>query len=155
MMAATVVITVGASAAKATWADIQAPRQTGATPQTRSVKGLSLTPRALARARVVSLQDCPPGANTQRGVIRPTENSEFVTVTVDIEVGDDFDGATIARPSLVDRAGKKYGTAQSFTDLGSAPTHTCAFSFRVAKGTAVHQLVIGQVTFDISGLDER
>ena len=42
---------------------------TGADDST-SYKGLELTAKSVERATRVSLQDCPPGANIVRGVIR-------------------------------------------------------------------------------------
>jgi hypothetical protein len=42
--------------------------------------GLEITVKSVERARNVSLQDCPPGDNIVRGVIRPGEENEFATV---------------------------------------------------------------------------
>ena len=114
------------------------------------VKGLSMTARAIARAKIVSLRDCPPGENTQRGVIRPAEDSEFVTITVDIKVPPGYRPVPIGRPVLQDAAGNTYGTGQSFVNVAAAPASTCDFSFRVPAGTAAARLVIDGVSLDLT-----
>ncbi len=116
----------------------------------QTVKGLAITPTAITRGRIVSLRDCPPGANTQRGVIRPIEDSEFVTISVSFKVLPDFAPVTFARPVLVDTAGNSFNTGQTFADLAAQPAYACDFSFRVPTGTNVASLVIDGVTFDLT-----
>jgi len=124
--------------------------QAQATPQV--VKGLAVTPTAVARGRIVSLRDCPPGANTQRGVIRPIEDSEFVTVSVSIKVLPAFVPVAIAKPVLVDAAGNTFNTGQAFADVAAEPSYACDFSFRVPAGTEAARLVIDGVTFDLTNI---
>ncbi len=119
-----------------------------------SYKGLELTAKSVERATRVSLQDCPPGANIVRGVIRPTEDSEFATIQIDVKVLPSFEGGEIPKPLLYDDAGKEYKTAQSFRDVSSQDAYTCNFSFRVPKGTKVTRIAIEDASLDISSLEK-
>ncbi len=102
----------------------------------------------------MSLQDCPPGENTVRAVIRPVEENEFVTVGIDVKVLPSFAPAPLPKPVLYDAADKPYKTAQAFGDLTSSSSHSCSFSFRVPKGTKVSRFTIGDAAFDLSALEK-
>ena len=117
-------------------------------------KGLELTAASVERATRVSLQDCPPGANIVRGVIRPTEDNEFATIQLDVKVLPSFDGCEIPKPLLYDDAGNEYKTAQSFRDVSSQDAYTCNFSFRLPKGTEVTRIAIDDTSLDISSLEK-
>jgi hypothetical protein len=118
-----------------------------------SYKGLELTAKSVERSTRVSLQDCPPGENIVRGVIRPVEDNEFATVQIDVKVLAEFEGGEVPKPLLYDDAGKAYKTAQSFRDVASRDAYSCAFSFRVPKGTKVARVAIEDVSLDLSGLE--
>lgn len=120
----------------------------------RAYKGLEITMKGLERATNVSLQDCPPGANSVRGVIRPGEENEFATVRVDVKVLPSFEPVQLTKPVLYDEAGKAYKTAQSFGELNAQAAYSCSFSFRIPKGTKVTRFAIEQASFDLSSLDK-
>jgi hypothetical protein len=120
------------------------------TPQT--YKGLEISVTGVERATNVSLTDCPPGANSVRGVIRPGDTNEFVSVKVDFKVTPAFKPTEIAKPVLYDEAGKAYNTAQSFAEIGSAPTFWCTFAFRVPKDTKVKRFAIDTLSIDLSSM---
>ena len=111
--------------------------------------GLEVSVSGVQRSTNVSLSDCPPGANNQRGVIKPGDPMEFATVTADFKVLAAFTAGPIPKPVLFDEAGKAYNTAQSFTDVGSMPAFACAFSFRVPTGTKVKRFVVGTASIDL------
>ncbi len=117
-------------------------------------KGLEITVTGLQRAANVSLQDCPPGDNTVRGVIRPGEENEFVTVRIEVKVLPSFAPLQLPKPVLYDEADKPYKTAQSFGELSASPPYSCSFSFRVPKGTNVSRFAIEEVSFDVSAFDK-
>jgi len=122
-------------------------------PAPQTYKGLEVSVSGVSRATNVGLSDCPPGANTQRGVIKPGDTTvEFATVKVDFKVLPAFTQAPLPKPTLVDESGKVYNTAQSFGEIGSAPSFSCSFSFRVPKGTKVTKFVIDTASFDIASL---
>lgn len=112
-------------------------------------KGLELAVTGLERASNVSLTDCPPGANSVRGVIKPGDTNEFASVTVDFRVTPAYKAITIPKPVLYDEAGKAYNTAQAFAEIGTTPTFSCTFSFRVPKGTKVKRFAIDTVSLDV------
>ena len=123
--------------------------------QTPSVyQGLEITVKGLERAANVSLQDCPPGDNIVRGVIRPSEENEFATVSIDVKVLPSFAPVALPKPVLYDEADKPYKTAQSFGELNASPSYSCAFSFRVPKGAKLSRFAIGETSFDVSALEE-
>lgn len=138
-----IAITVGASLA-ATTVFAQAPA---------TYKGLEIKVSAVTRATNVSLTDCPPGANIVRGVIRPGDVNEFVSVTVDFTVTPAFKPGTLTKPTLTGADGKVYNTAQSFGDIaaGAAPFQ-CTFSFRVPKGAAVTAFALEGTSVDVSAM---
>ena len=119
-----------------------------------SYKGLELTAKSVERAKRVSLQDCPPGANSVRGVIRPIEDNEFATIQIDVKVLPSFEGGEVPKPLLYDDEGNEYKTAQSFRDVSSQDAYTCNFSFRVPKGTKVTRIAIEDASLDISSLEK-
>ena len=123
-------------------------------PPAQAYKGLEITVSRLERATNVSLQDCPPGGNIVRGVIRPNEENEFATVTVDIKVLPSFERVQLDKPVLIGEDGETYKTAQAFGDFGPDPSYTCSFAFRVAKGAKVTRFAIEEATFDLATLTE-
>jgi hypothetical protein len=126
----------------------------GAVQASSVYKGLEFTVKSVERAANVSLQDCPPGENIVRGVIRPVEENEFVTVRIDVKVLPSFAPVQLPKPVLYDAADKPYKTAQSFGELNASPSYSCAFSFRVPKGTKVSRFSIEDASFDVSAFDK-
>lgn len=125
----------------------------GAQPPAQNYRGLEISVSGVTRATNVSLTDCPPGANSVRGVIKPGETTEFASVTLDFKVQPSFKATALPKPVLHDAAGKAYNTAQSFADIGATPAFSCTFSYRVPKGTKVTRLTLDTATFDLSGLE--
>lgn len=117
-------------------------------------KGLEISVTSMERAVNVSLQDCPPGDNIVRGVIRPVEQNEFVTVRIDVKVLPSFTPVQLPKPLLYDATDKPYKTAQSFGELNLSNSYSCAFSFRVPKGTEVSRLAIEEASFDLGSFKE-
>jgi hypothetical protein len=117
-------------------------------------KGLGITVKGLERATNVSLQDCPPGDNIVRGVIRPVEENEYVTVEIEVKVLPSFEPAAIPKPLLYDAADKPYKTAQAFGEMNASSAYACRFSFRVPKGTKVSRFTIEETSIDLSGLEK-
>ncbi len=117
-------------------------------------KGLEVTVKSVERATNVSLQDCPPGDNIVRGVIRPVEENEFVTIRIDVKVLPSFAPVSLRKPVLYDAADKPYKTAQSFGELNRSPSYSCTFSFRVPKGTKVSRFAIEEASFDLGSFKE-
>ena len=113
-------------------------------------KGLEISVAGVARATNVSLTDCPPGANIVRGVIRPGDQNEFASVTLDFKVEASFKPGAIPSPVLHDDAGKTYNTAQTFGEIAAGPSFSCTFSYRVPKGTKVARLAIDTVSLDLT-----
>jgi hypothetical protein len=123
-----------------------------AQPASKTYKGLELTVTGVTRATNVGLSDCPPGANTQRGVIKPGDTTEFASVTVDFKVTPAFKPGMLPKPTLTDDTGKTYNTAQSFAEIGSSPSFSCTFSFRIPKGGKVAKFTLDTVSFDVSAM---
>ena len=121
-----------------------------AAPLAQSYKGLELKVAGVERATNVSLTDCPPGQNIVRGVIKPGDTNEFASVKIDFAVSPSFKPTQLASPVLHDDTGKTYKTAQSFAEIAASSNFSCAFSFRVPKGTK-----LARVTFDTVALDLR
>lgn len=119
-----------------------------------TIDGIQVTAKKLERSRRVNLQDCPPGENRVRGVIRPNETTEFVSVHLEFEVPESFEEASWEKPLLHDSNGESYKTAQSFRDLGSQRSYTCIFSFRVPQGTEAARFQIGETSLNLSALGE-
>ena len=122
------------------------------TPQT--YKGLEVHVAGIERATNVSLTDCPPGANTQRGVIKPGEATEFAAVKVDFKVTPAFKPGPLAKPVLTDASGKTYNTAQAFAEIGSTPAFTCTFAFRVPKGTKLAKFALDTTSIDVAAMGQ-
>ncbi len=115
-------------------------------------KGLAVSVSAATRATNVSLADCPAGANIVRGVIRPGDPNEFVSVVVDFTVTPGFTPGPLARPVLHAADGKTYNTAQTFGEIPATGTFSCTFSFRVPKGTAVRNLALDGTAVDLTAI---
>jgi hypothetical protein len=110
---------------------------------------------AVERATNVSLTDCPPGANSVRGVIRPGETNEFASVKVDFKATPQFKAGTVLpKPTLQDASGKTFNTAQSFADVGTAQSFSCTFAFRVPKGTKVTKFGIDTLSIDLGSMGQ-
>jgi hypothetical protein len=119
-------------------------------PQT--YKGLELTVADVTRATNVSLSDCPQGANTQRGVIKPGDPMEFAAVKVEFKVLPAFKPGPIPKPTLTDESGKAYNTAQSFGDVAAASSFSCTFAFRIPKGAKVTKFSLDTTSIDLTNL---
>jgi len=126
----------------------------GAQSAPQTYKGLEVSVSSVTRATNVSLTDCPPGANTVRGVIKPGDQNEFVSVKVDFKVLPAFKPGALAKPVLHDDSGKVYNTAQSFGEIGSAPSFSCTFSFRVPKGSKATRFAIDTLSIDLSAIPQ-
>jgi hypothetical protein len=124
---------------------------TGAQTGPQTYKGLEMQVTGVERATIVSLSDCPPGANTQRGVIKPGDTTEFATVKVDFKVTPAFKPGPLAKPTLTDASGKTYNTAQSFADVGATPSFSCTFAFRVPKDTKLAKFALDSTVVDLGG----
>jgi hypothetical protein len=125
----------------------------GVTAQTPSnYKGLELAVTGVTKATNVGLTDCPPGANTQRGVIKPGDPMEFAVVTVDFKVTPAFKPGALPKPTLQDESGKSYNTAQSFAEVGATPSFTCTFAFRVPTGTKIKQFTLDSAKVDVTAV---
>jgi hypothetical protein len=119
-----------------------------------SYRGLAIAASSVARATNVSLTDCPAGANIVRGVIRPGDANEFVSVTLDFKVEAGFKPGGVPSPLLHDAKGQSYKTAQAFGEIGGTPTFSCTFSYRVPKGTTAARLTVDSVSLDLSKLPQ-
>ena len=118
----------------------------------QTYKGLEIHVAGVERATNVSLTDCPPGANTQRGVIKPGEATEFAAVKVDFKVTPAFKPGPLPKPTLTDAGGKVYNTAQSFAEIGATPSFSCTFAFRVPKGTKLAKFAVDTAAVDVSAM---
>ena len=123
-----------------------------AQPAPQNYQGLEVSVTGVERATNVSLTDCPPGANSVRGVIKPGDTNEFASIKVDFKVTPAFKPTVIVKPVLYDEAGKPYNTAQAFSDVGAAPAFSCTFSFRVPKGTKLKRFAIDTLSIDLEGI---
>jgi hypothetical protein len=50
---------------------------------------------------------------------------------------------------LQDASGKTYNTAQSFAEIGTTPSFSCTFSFRVPTGTQLKRITLDTVSIDL------
>ena len=116
----------------------------------QTYKGLEVAVASVTRATNVSLTDCPAGANSVRGVIRPGDQNEFASVTLDFKVQPSFKPGVIPSPVLHDETGKTYNTAQAFGEIAAVPAFSCTFSFRIPKGAQLTRLAIDTVSLDLS-----
>jgi hypothetical protein len=89
-----------------------------------------------------------------RGVIRPGDANEFATVKVDFKVLPAFKPGPLPKPVLYDDAGKAYNTAQTFAEVGSTPSFSCTFSFRVPKGAKVARFTLDTLSFDLGAIGQ-
>ena len=128
----------------------QALAQGAATP-VQTYNGLELSVTGVERASSAALSDCPPGANTQRGVTRPGE--QFALVTLRVRVLPDFEATPIPRPRVTGSDGETYFTAASFVDVASEPEYSCVFPFRVPEGTRLTSFQVEDASFDLSGVE--
>ena len=129
----------------ATTASAQTPSQT--------FKGLEFTVAGVTRETNVSLADCPAGANSVRGVIKPGDTTEFAAVKVDFNVTRSFKAGPLPKPVLSGEGGKTFNTAQSFADVGGTPSFSCTFYYRVPKGAKVTKFAIENVAIDVTKLN--
>jgi hypothetical protein len=116
-------------------------------------KGLEITVTGVERASSVGLKDCPPGANSIRGLTKPGE--EFAIVTVAIKVTPAFKETLVKKPVLLDASGKVFNTAMAFVDPGSQPEYSCGFAYRVPEGTKLGKIQIDTATLDVSAFDKK
>ena len=123
-------------------------------PPPQTYKGLEVSVAGVSRATNVSLSDCPPGANSVRGVIKPGDANEFVSVKLDFKVLPAFKPGPLATPLLHDAAGKTYKTAQSFGDVAASPSFSCTFSFRLPKDAKVTRFTLDTTSFDLGALPQ-
>jgi hypothetical protein len=127
---------------------------TAAQTKPQTYKGLEVSVAGIERAVNLSLADCPAGANSVRGVIRPGETTEFAAVKVDFKVTPAFKPGPIGKPVLHDVDNKTYNTAQSFAEIGDPASFSCTFAFRVPKGTKLKRFAIDTLAIDISSLKQ-
>jgi hypothetical protein len=121
----------------------------------QTYKGIEVSVSGVERATNVSLTDCPAGANSVRGVIRPGDANEFAAVKVDFKVTPDFkSGTTLAKPVLLDDSGKSYNTAQSFAEIPASQSFSCTFAFRVPKGTKLKRFSIDSMAIDLGAMGQ-
>jgi hypothetical protein len=111
-------------------------------------KGLEITVTGVDRSSSVGLKDCPPGANSIRGLTKPGE--EFAIVNLSFKVTPAFKETIVKKPVLLDASGKTFQTAMSFIDPGATPEYSCGFAYRVPEGTKVGKIQIDTTTIDIS-----
>ncbi|MBI4477078.1 MAG: hypothetical protein HY654_07880, partial [Acidobacteria bacterium] len=120
-------------------------------PQT--LAGLEMAVAGIERASSVSLQDCPPGANTQKGMTKPGE--EFAVVKMNFKVLPAFKPGPFKKPFIKDVSGTDYFTAVSFVDVGSQPAFSCSFPFRTPAGTKLKSIQIDSLTFDLTPFEGK
>lgn len=120
-------------------------------PQT--YKNLEVTVTGVEHAASAALNDCPPGANTVKGMTRPGE--QFAIVKVAFKILPGYQPAPLKRPVLQDAAGTTYNTAVSFVDVGTIPEFSCSFPFRMPEGTKLKSFQIETLSFDLGALDSK
>jgi hypothetical protein len=116
-------------------------------------KGLEITVTGIERSSTVGLKDCPPGANSIRGLTKPGE--EFAIVNLAFKVTPAFKETIVKKPVLLDAAGKSFQTAMSFIDPGATPEYSCGFAYRVPEGTKLGKIQIDTTTIDLSPFDNK
>ena len=124
-----------------------------AQPPAKTVNGLQISVKSVARAERTPLRDCPPGTNSVNAVQRPGD--ELAVVTVDFKVLPDFKPVTMKRPTATATDDKVYNTSIQFVDVGSVPEYSCQFVYRVPQGTKLKTLQIESASFDVSGLESK
>ena len=121
--------------------------------QSKTVKGVDVRVTSIERTTNLSLTDCPAGANTVRGVIRPGDTNEFAAVKVDFKTGADFKaGTTLGKPTVQGVDGKTYNTAQSFAEIPATQSFSCTFAFRIPKGTKLKAFAIDTLAIDLGNI---
>jgi hypothetical protein len=116
-------------------------------------KGLEITVVGIERSATVGLKDCPPGANSIRGLTKPGE--EFAIVNLSFKVTPAFKETIVKKPVLLDSSGKVFNTAMSFIDPGATPEYSCGFAYRVPDGTKLGKLQIDTTTIDLTPFDKK
>ncbi len=116
-------------------------------------KGLEITVTGIERSSTVGLKDCPPGANSIRGLTKPGE--EFAIVNLAFKVTPAFKETIVKKPVLLDASGKTFNTAMSFIDPGATPEYACGFAYRVPEGTKLGKIQIDTTTIDITAFDKK
>ncbi len=119
-------------------------------PTTRVSKSRS---SSIERSSTVGLKDCPPGANSIRGLTKPGE--EFAIVNLSFKVTPAFKETLVKKPVLLDACGKIFNTAMSFIDPGATPEYSCGFAYRVPEGTKLGKIQIDTTTIDLSPFDKK
>ena len=115
-------------------------------------KGLEITVAGVERSSTVGLKDCPPGANSIRGLTKPGE--EFAIVNLSFKVTPAFKETIVKKPVLLDAGGKTFQTAMSFIDPGSVPEYSCGFAYRVPEGTKLGKIQIDTTTLDLTSFNK-
>jgi hypothetical protein len=115
-------------------------------------KGLEITVAGVERSSTVGLKDCPPGANSIRGLTKPGE--EFAIVNLSFKVTPAFKETIVKKPVLLDANGKTFQTAMSFIDPGSVPEYSCGFAYRVPEGTKLGKIQIDTTTLDLTSFNK-
>jgi hypothetical protein len=116
-------------------------------------KGLEITVASIERSATVGLKDCPPGANSIRGLTKPGE--EFAIVNLSFKVTPAFKETLVKKPVLLDASGKTFNTAMSFIDPGATPEYSCGFAYRVPEGTKLGKIQIDTTTLDLTPFDKK
>ena len=116
-------------------------------------KGLEITVVGVERSATVGLKDCPPGANSIRGLTKPGE--EFAIVNLSFKVTPAFKETIVKKPVLLDSSGKVFNTAMSFIDPGATPEYSCGFAYRVPDGTKLGKIQIDTTTLDLAPFDKK
>ena len=116
-------------------------------------KGLEITVVGIERSATVGLKDCPPGANSIRGLTKPGE--EFAIVNLSFKVTPAFKETLVKKPVLLDASGKVFNTAMAFIDPGATPEYSCGFAYRVPEGTKLGKLQIDTTTLDLTPFDKK
>ena len=111
-------------------------------------KGLEITVTGVERTDTVGLRDCPPGANSIRGLTKPGE--EFAVVNLSFKVTPAFKETIVKKPVLLDASGKTFQTAMSFIDPHATPEYSCGFAYRVPSGTKLAKIQIDTTTIDLT-----
>jgi len=124
-----------------------------AQPPAKTVNGLQVSVKSIARAERTPLRDCPPGTNSVNAVQRPGD--ELAVVTVDFKVMPDFKPVMMKRPTATAADDKVYNTSIQFVDVGSVPEYSCQFVYRVPQGTKLKTFQIEGASFDLSGLESK
>jgi hypothetical protein len=116
-------------------------------------KGLEISVASIERSSTVGLKDCPPGANSIRGLTKPGE--EFAIVHLSFKVTPAFKETIVKKPVLLDATGKVFQTAMSFIDPGATPEYSCGFAYRVPEGTKLGKIQIDSTSIDLTAFDKK